>query len=592
MPTHGGPGPSAELLEALRACCPDVADEAFEAVVAMLEAVGDTVVGDGEGGAGDEDGLRWRSLTLGDIPGLAELLSILAAPVRVIAALLEIIAGILDILAALLLDILDPFRALILAAYELLKRIIEDFLASGAYLYVDLVGLDDPVLTRPPVEPGSDDAPWVPGGPPMKIPPRQNGFDAWAGRFRASFDDPGDTARPVFSDRAPVEALFVVGTAPDIPDMGSILALLEKLFDAKSFTKAWDAFAETFPVIPPDPTRTRARTTPRAPDWKSWKLADIAPPDYPLRKLLWVPWLLKTLLLNTDSIIGLLRNLAKAIREKAAMLRQLVDILQGLIDALMALTATGLHYLVVVTDEGVEGLTEAFRTAKDRPNTDEDGKGRGADVVAGVCLLAGTTELAPVNALPIWALFGQQRSFEQAYAGLVEDAVAFAGQAEDAFADTIAMAQGTWSGLPGASPDSPEGQGVRGLGKDLVAELTDVAGDQLDAVLALLGITAEELAAWGRENPGWVADAVEQAIAAGGGSDAGAGTGGGAASGGAPSGSWTSLPAGNVARAAGPRDVLLDPRVLAHLEAHRRAGSRGSRSLAAALGLRDAGGRG
>lgn len=154
------------------------------------------------------------------------------------------------------------------------------------------------------------------------------------------------------------------------------------------------------------------------------------------------------------------------------------------------------------------------------------------------------------------------------------------------------MAQGTWSGLPGASPDSPEGQGVRGLGKDLVAELTDVAGDQLDAVLALLGITAEELAAWGRENPGWVADAVEQAIAAGGGSDAGAGTGGGAASGGAPSGSWTSLPAGNVARAAGPRDVLLDPRVLAHLEAHRRAGSRGSRSLAAALGLRDAGGRG
>jgi hypothetical protein len=67
-------------------------------------------------------------------------------------------------------------------------------------------------------------------------------------------------------------------------------------------------------------------------------------------------------------------------------------------------------------------------------------------------------------------------------------------------------------------------------------------------VLERLGISAEELEAWAAEEPTRVAAAVDQARAEG-----------------AP----------------------IDPRVLAHLEASRRAGGRGNRSLAAALGLRD-----
>lgn len=546
MPTLGGPGPSDELLEALRACCPDVADEAFEAVTAMLAAMGEA------GGGGDDDGLRWHSLTLGDIPGLAEVLGVVAAPARAIAALLEVVAGILDILSSLLIDILDPFRALVLAAYELLSSIIEDLLGSGAYLYYDLVGLDVPVLTRPPIDLGSDAEPWVPGGPPLLVPPARNGFDAWADRFQASFDDPGDDRRPTFSDGAPVEALFIVGTAPDVHGLSSILPLLEQLFDAKGFGKIWEAFADTFPVVPPDPTLTRARSTPVAPDWMAWRLMDIAPPDYPLRKLLWVPWLLKTLLLNTDSIIGLLQKLAKAVKDKADLLRRLVAILQGLIDALMALTATGLHVLAVATDEGVDGLTTAFREAKDRPNTDEQGRGRGADMVAGVCLLQGTS-----NVLPVWGLLGQQRSFAQAYAGLVEQGTALADQAEQALADTGAMAVGAWSGVPGAAAGSPQAQGVLGLGVGLVEELKRIAGDDLGPLLEALGVPPEQLEAWGRDDPARAAAVVDQA------------------------------------RADGAR---LDPRVLAHLEATRRAGGRGNRSLAAALGVRapgpDVGGEG
>jgi hypothetical protein len=416
------------------------------------------------------------------------------------------------------------------------------------------VGLDVPALTRPPVPPGADPGPWVPGGPPLVVPPGRNGFDAWADRFQASFDDPGDAARPVFSDGAPVEALFVVGTAPDVHGLSAILPLLEQLFDAKSLRKAGEAFAETFPVIPPDPTRTRARTTPVAPDWKSWRLRDIAPPDYPMQKLLWVPWLLKTLLLNTDSIIGLLQKLAAAVREKAALLRRLVDILQGLIDALLALTASGLHVLAVVTDEGVEGLTTAFREAENRPNTDENGQGRGADLVAGVCLLTGTTELASAATIPIWGLLGQQRSFGEAYAGLVADAKAIAAEADKALDDTVALAQGAWSGVPGAPGGSTAGKGLAGLGTGLAAELRQIAGGQLGAVLELLGISEAELDEWGAQEPARLAAVVDHA------------------------------------RAEGAR---LDPRVLAHLEAARLAGARGNRSLAAALGLRaEAGGRG
>jgi hypothetical protein len=543
--TRGDDG-TADLLDALRQTCPDVADEAFEAVAALL---GGPPAGVGPEGADAETRLRWQSLTLGQIPGLAEVLSAVSSPLQVIAAVLDFVAGILEILSALLIDLLDPFRALILAAYEILRAIVEDLLASGAYLYADVVGLDVPTLTRPAVPAAADAAPWVPGGPPLALPPGRNGFEAWASRFRASFDDPGDLARPVFSDGAPVEAVFVVGTAPDVGGLGGLLTLLEKIFDVGAFPKAWQAFSETFPARPPDPSRTRARTTSVAPDWKSWRLRDIAPPDYPLEKLLWLPWLLKALLLNTDSIIGLLRNLAAAVKEKAAMLRGLVAILQAIIDAIRALSATGLHVLAVVTDEGVEGLTTAFLEAEDRPNTDDAGNPLGADLVAGVCLLAGTSGAVPANALPIWSLLGQQRTLEQAYSGLVADGQAIAGQAQQALADTVAMATGAWHGSPSADSATPLGQGAARQAAGLWEELKATAGEQYGDVLALLGMDEAQAEELSRRDAESLATAVAQVAAEG---------------------------------------ARLDPRVLAHIEAARRAGGRGNRSLAAALGLRSA----
>lgn len=537
MPTSGAGDATAELLAALRLACPDVADETFAAVAAMLGTPPDP------GPAGEAgDGLRWESLTLGDIPGLDELLQVVASPLQVIAAILDFLAGILDILSALLLDILDPMRALVLAAYEILRGIVEDLLNSGAYLYADIVGLPFPAITRPVLPASGDKPPWVPGGPALVVPPRAVGFDAWAARFRASFDDPGDRQRPTFSDGAPVEAVFVVGTAPDLAGAGGLLSVLEKLFDVTAFGNAWASFAKTFPARPPDPQRARARQTSAAPDWRAWRLRDIAPPDYPLEKLMWLPSLLKALLLNVDSIIGLLRKLAAAVKEKAAMLRRLVAIVQAIIDAILALSATGLHVLAVATDEGVEGLTQAFLTARDRPGrtVDENDVVHQADLVAGVCLLTGTT-----NALPIWGLLGQQRGLDEAYGSLIADGKAVRAAAEQRLDDTKVLATGAWQGT-GAGGPSPTGLGVEGLWETLKR----TSGDRYDEVLTVLGLDDETVRRMSDSDAAALAAALGQASAQG--------------------------------------RVRLDPRVLAHVEASRRAGERGNRSLAAALGLQAA----
>jgi hypothetical protein len=542
MPTTTADESTAELLAALRAACPDVADETFAAVAAML-GVPPEGIPTPPAGEGSTDALRWEHLVLGDIPGLKELLSVVSSPLQVIAAILDFLAGILDILSALLLDILDPMRALVLAAYEILRSIIEDLLNSGAYLYADLVGLPFPAITRPVLPASGDKPPWIPGGPPLAVPPRAVGFDAWAARFKASFDDPGDLQRPTFSTGAPVEAVFIVGTAPDLAGAGGLLKLLEMLFDVKSFGKAWDSFAKTFPASPPDPQRARARQKSAAPDWRSWRLRDIAPPDYPLEKLMWLPWLLKALLLNVDGIIGLLRKLAAAVKEKANMLRRLVAILQAIIDAIQALAATGLHVLTVTTDSGVEGLTQAFLSAQDRPGVviDADGTVHQADLVAGVCLLAGTTSV-----LPIWGLLGHHQGMAGAYSSLIDQGKALGAEAEKRWADTKALATGAWegTGTPGTSATS---QGARQLGVGLWEKLRATGEETYNNVLHLLGLTDEQVRTMSEESAAQLAAMLGQLSVQG--------------------------------------RVRLDPRVLAHIEASRRAGETGNRSLAAGARL-------
>src|SRR5829696_6424289 len=125
---------TADLLELLKAHCPDVAEETLARLASAAVAVGGAAGGADPGGPPP---LHWSQLTLGELPGLQQVVSAAQTPVQVVSAVLEFVAGVLDVVSTLLISLPDPIRALILAAIELLTTIIEDLLNSGAYVYVD-----------------------------------------------------------------------------------------------------------------------------------------------------------------------------------------------------------------------------------------------------------------------------------------------------------------------------------------------------------------------------------------------------------------------------------------------------------------------
>lgn len=497
--------------------------------------------------------LSWHPMTLGDVPGVSELLGIVEPPVKVVSAVLKVVSGILEVLQAFLLAIPDPIKAVVMAAYELLKTIIDDFLASGAYLYIDVPGLMSNRKTLNDMGAGIPDPPeWLAGDTKARPSTAAKGFDAWAQTFEHSFDDPGDEHRPIFSDGSPVEALFIVATFPNMVDFRKFAKLWAKLLDARAFEKAIDDF--TFPADDPDRERLRGKSV--APDWKSWKLRDIGPDEYPLRVLERVPEYLKTLLLNVDNIIGLLRKLVSAVQDKVKILQEFIVLIESVIDILRALSATGLHALPVVTSEGVQGLKKAFLEAENRPNTNpETGETEKASAIMGACFMAGSSGAIPANPQMLWALLGEGKSFEEAYAGTIEDFVAVGETSVKAWDDAKAIASDTWKGAEGQS--GPGGKGITGLWGDFEGEIVEIGDDveaffeslpemvrdDLNRMLSLMGMSLPEAEALFANDRNSFMSKLEQALATG---------------------------------------AAMDPMVKAHVEATRRARRRGARGLAMA----------
>lgn len=365
----------------------------------------DTDAGEGDGSAapggelaqGEASGPRWRPLVLVPIPGLDTLVGIVKPPLDVIKALLQVIAGLLGVLSAILIGLLDPYRAIILAAYQLLKDLLEDLLNTGAYFYYDAPGITSRAMSLAemgvPTEPAKTFNHGRQGGPPPA--PAPDAYVQWGERFAQSFDDPGDSHRPVLSDGASVMAVFIVAAAPSPEALRQLLYLLGKLFNLQAFIEGFDRFQ----AKSPDPDLSRARTDPVAPDWEAARLKDLFPP---LKHLLAIPEALRALLLGIDNAIALLKDMATAIQEKAQVLLDMANAIQAVIDLLDALSASGLHVLPVMTTEGVAGLKRAFVEAKDRPP---------GGYVGGVCLLAAGPGMA--DATVLWNLLGQGGAFEQ-----------------------------------------------------------------------------------------------------------------------------------------------------------------------------------
>lgn len=435
MPTRS-PDDIAELRALLERCCDEIASLSGEAFVrsaegAVFEGEGDGPVVTVEQMLAGDGGPRWRPLLVGLPPGVGELASILQPPVTAITALLQVLKTFLQILRALLIGIPDPFEALIRAAIAALEAIINDLLNTGAYLYYDAPGLTSPRVAL--AELGLDFAPskvFRAGEKNDARPPRAvDGFERWAGRFRASFDDPGDKQRPVFSDGASIEAVFLVAAAPSMAELAQLVWLLGNILNIKAFKDALDKFHEDAR----DPALARVAERSVAPDWHSKKLTDLMPP---LRKLAQVPELLRGLLSKVQSITDLLSDLAAAIEDKVNLLLDIATSIQDILDLLDALQSSGLYVLPVSTSEGVDGLERAFVEAANRPP---------GGFVAGACLLAGGPGLK--NAAFLWEMFAGGEfaragadaltTLETAAEDAAEAAEAFAGSAEDAWNDMV-----------------------------------------------------------------------------------------------------------------------------------------------------------
>ncbi len=371
------PADIAELEQALRQCCADLAS-AVESVAAAETTLGAPAPGEREP--------QWWPLFLAPIPGLDTLVGIVKPPLQVIVALLQVIAALLQALAAILIGILDPFRALIMAAYELIRDIINDILNTGAYMYWDVPGVTPLESTREQriaalretgvfVNPKED---WK-AGRELKSPPVvPDGFARWATRFHASFDDPGDVHRPVVTEGAPIQAIFIVMAAPSLEALRQAIYLIGRLFNIDAFKVAFDKFENA-----DDPRRARARRgAPTPPNWSSIRMRDLFPA---LEGLLLIPEALLGLLAAVDNLAALIRNLAAALQEKANVLLQLAAAIQAIIDLLDALSSTGMYSLAVSTQGGTGALRDAFMTAGNRPP---------GGYVGGVCFMASGPNLA------------------------------------------------------------------------------------------------------------------------------------------------------------------------------------------------------
>jgi hypothetical protein len=459
------PADIVELQQALEACCADLAaalaaaQDQVEANAPTTDPLGDELPPDG--------GPQWRPLILAPIPGLDTLVSIIKPPLQVIVALLKVIAALLEALAAILMGLPDIFRALIMAAYELLRDIINDLLNTGAYMYIDAPGIMPTEVgireTGIFIDPVAD---WKAGRelkPPPVVP---DGYARWASRFSASFDDPGDSQRPVVTDGAPVHAVFIVMAAPSLEALRQLIYLLGKLLNIDKFKVLF----EKYDLSIPDPRLTRARKTKGVPpDWSARRLRDVFPA---LENLLIIPEALKSLLSAVDNLSALIKNLAAAIAEKAQLLLQLADAIQAIIDLLDALKSTGMYSLGVATQGGVAGLKSSFLSAGNRPP---------GGYVGGVCFLASGPNLAKASLL--FDLLGGTTMIELAQGKIsLEDAAK-----QSILGDAAQVLEGA------AAPLEDELAAFGSTVADEAASFVDALANAPDSFYDELGRTREEM---------------------------------------------------------------------------------------------------
>ena len=300
---------------------------------------------------------EWRPFNLAMIPGVSPALDAVGQAAGTLSGLLDALAGLLETLAQLVSFMADAMHAAIQELIAIIQELINqiyNLLQTGIYFYLDK-------------------GPFFTGGNP-------DGLHGFLSRWKASFDDIGDSNRPQFEENAQMSAmLFVVG-ANDLPDLYRLLKLLAMLFGIPSLD--WEEDEYGFDV----PTRIEnGMSTP--PDWESVRLGGICPPFARLAEILTQAMGMLTV---TDDYANMLDALAEIISEKAALLSAIADEIQAVVDSITALIESSGLYILQIDGNGVADLITKTEAATDVPPWNLE------SWVAGTCLLGATADFGPV----------------------------------------------------------------------------------------------------------------------------------------------------------------------------------------------------
>ena len=303
----------------------------------------------------------WGSLTIAEIPGLDNLATGLGIATDTLSGVLSTAKTGLQIASPFAALLQDPVGAAVNASVQaigLTINLIRDSLNTGVFFYAD--------------------------GGPFMTGAKGDGLDGWLSRWEGSFKDPGDREKPVFSEDADVSGIILVVGANDLPTFEGLLRSLSVLaslpYTPFPESPAGLSYADQVESSLPSP-----------PDWKGTRLADVVLPYGELNSAL--ETLVGALSIG-DDIGALINSLARTIEMKISGLVALVEKLEGIVQTIRNIgLATGIYGLSLRSTTGIPGLIAAAREADSTPPWDHEA------LVAGVCLLAGTANFAPVAEL-------------------------------------------------------------------------------------------------------------------------------------------------------------------------------------------------
>jgi hypothetical protein len=300
---------------------------------------------------------EWKPFTLPMLPGVPQALDAAQQASGILGSLLDALSGLLEVLSQLAGLLMDPLNDAVGSLIQIIQEFVDLIVAalnSGVYLYVDKG--------------------------PLFVGGRPDGLEGFLDRFEASFDDPGDAARPQFGPGSSVSAmLFVVGGEDPSQVIGPLQSL-GKLFGIPALDVEQEEHILDYPAAV-----EQSLSTP--PDWRSVKLGRALPPFDKLGRTL---QRVVDMLAVGESYGKVLQDLAEVISDKAEALQNVGDEIQAMVDEIQALIEAQGLYVLHVEAEGIPALVQSIRDASGAPPWGDEA------YVAGVCLLGGTADFGPV----------------------------------------------------------------------------------------------------------------------------------------------------------------------------------------------------